>query len=188
MQTASQQHPVVSTPTPEQVAAAEAILSQAGIVQGTALLAGSEMPEEDTRQIVLTEAETSVQTPEQEAPVSIPANPQMIAITPEQYAQFQQAVREGFVAKRVNDMGNEYTSRRNTLIVRKVAKLYPDLVSDEEIVAYYDIYKMREAVNGNSKKVLVKDKEVSAYLELWTGETTPSLEAIENLIAKKSLG
>jgi len=30
-----------------------------------------------------------------------------------------------------------YTSRRNTLIVRKVTKLYPDLVSDEEVVAYY---------------------------------------------------
>jgi len=153
-----------TTHTPEQVVVAETIPSHAGTVQGTALFADPVVP------------------------AFVPNSPQMITITPEQYAQFQRAVREGFVAKRVNEMGNEYTSRRNTLILRKVGKLYPNLVSDEEVVAYYDIYKMREAVLGDAKKVQVKDDEVSAYLELWTGENTPSLEAIENLIAKNSLG
>lgn len=161
-------------------------MEQAAALPGTAALTGSEAPDEVTLSTIQSETETDAQVSEQALPVSAPTSPQMITITPEQFVLFQKAVREGFVAKKVNDMGAEYTSRRNTLILRKVTKLYPDLVTDEEVVAYYDIYKMREAVLGE-KKVQVKDEEVAAYLELWTGETTPSLEAIENQMGKKSL-
>jgi len=179
---------VVTTPTTEQVAAAEAVLAQAGKVYGSDTSTVAAVPYEVASSTLQPEAEIAAHVSAQAAPVSVPPTPQLITITPEQFAQYMRAVRDGFVAKKINAMGNEYTSRRNTLILRKVAKLYPDLVSDEDVVAYYDIYKMREAVHGDSKKVQVKDEEVAAYLELWTGETTPSLEAIENLIAKKSLG
>jgi len=111
----------------------------------------------------------------------------MIQVSADEYADLMREIRAGQIAKRVKAMGNEYTTRRNTLIIRKAGRLYPDLVSDEEVIAYYDLYKMREAVTSAGKKVNVEDKEVEAYLDLWTGPTTPSLEAVENLIASRSV-
>lgn len=114
---------------------------------------------------------------------------QFVQVPAEVYASYMRDIREAQVAKKVKVMANEYTSRRNTLIIRKVNKLYPDsdFVKDEEVVAYYDLYKMRETIIGESKKIVITDAEIEAYIELWTGAETPSLEAVENLIAKKSI-
>lgn len=119
---------------------------------------------------------------------SVPTGtPQFVQVPAEVYAQFMRDIRESQVTKKVKSMGIDYTNRRNTLIIRKATKLYPDIVTDEEVVAYYDLYKMRDAVQGEGKKVVVTDEETEAYIELWTGAETPSLEAVENLIAKRSL-
>jgi NADH:ubiquinone oxidoreductase subunit C len=112
---------------------------------------------------------------------------QFVQVPTEVYAQFMRDIRESQITKKVKAMGIDYTNRRNTLIIRKATKLYPDIVTDEEVVAYYDLYKMRDAVQGEGKKVVVTDEETEAYIELWTGADTPSLEAVENLIAKKSI-
>lgn len=113
--------------------------------------------------------------------------PQFIQVPADVYASYMRDIREAHVAKKVKAMGIDYTNRRNTLIIRKATRLYPNFVTDDEVVAYYDLYKMRDAVQAEGKKVAVTEEETEAYLELWTGVETPSLEAVENLIAKKSI-
>jgi len=96
-------------------------------------------------------------------------------------------IRESHIAKRIKTMGVDYTNRRNTLIIRKATKLHPDLVSDEEVFAYYELYKLREAAQGEGKKVQITDNEIEAFVTLWTGSTTPSLEDVENYIAASGI-
>jgi len=134
------------------------------------------------------EAATPQSSPTDTTNNSVPTGTQQFVQVPaEVYAKFMRDIRESQVNKKVKAMGIDYTNRRNTLIIRKATKLYPDIVTDEEVVAYYDLYKMRDAVLGEGKKVVVTDEETEAYIELWTDAETPSLEAVENLIAKRSL-
>ncbi len=134
-----------------------------------------------------TDAEVQLSTPDQTNADNSADTPQFVQVPAEVYASYMRDIREAQVAKKIKVMGVDYTNRRNTLIIRKATRLFPNIVRDEEVVAYYDLYKMREALQGEGKKVLVSEEETEAYIELWAGANTPSLEAVENHIAKKSI-
>lgn len=84
-------------------------------------------------------------------------------------------------------LGNDYASRRNTLILRRANKLYPDLVPMEDVIAYSDIYKMRDSVTAKGKKVSVSEEEIEVYHQLEASGKPITLAAIME-ITKNSSG
>lgn len=169
--------PTTDQPTEEEIAAAQELLAKVAIEQPI-------LTQTDTTDSCVTPVGSEATLDNTGTPA---APPQYIQISSTEYASYMRDIKEGFIAKKIKAMGIDYTNRRNTLIIRKATKLYPDFVSDEEVVAYYDLYKMREAVLGNGKKVQVSEGEIDAYLKLWSGANPPSLEDVDNLIAKNSI-
>ncbi|MEA5115662.1 MAG: hypothetical protein VB050_16720 [Geobacteraceae bacterium] len=104
-----------------------------------------------------------------------------LRISPQDFELLQQLKderRQWHIDRKAADLGSEYTPRRNTLILRRALKLYPDLVPKEDVVAYSEIYKMREAVTTKGKKIQVSDEEIRAYHKLEALALPVTLEAI----------
>jgi len=104
-----------------------------------------------------------------------------ILVSNDEYELLQQLKQEKHqwaIDSKVKGLGNEYALRRNTLILRRALKLYPNLIPKEDVVAYSEIYKMREAVTEKGKKVQVPDEEILAYVELEARNLPTTLEAI----------
>ena len=103
---------------------------------------------------------------------------QTIQVSQDEYdrlLRLKEENRQLQIEKRKNNMGIEFTSRRKTLIVRRADKL--NLVSDEEVLAYTDLYKAKEL--AGVKKVQVTDEEICAFLILEGDGTAPTPEAVE---------
>ncbi len=104
-----------------------------------------------------------------------------LRISPQDFELLQQLKheqRQWRIDRKAAELGSEYTSRRNTLILRRALKLYPNLVPKEDVVAYSEIYKLREAVTAKGKKVQVSDEEIKAYHKLEDLALPVTLEAI----------
>lgn len=104
-----------------------------------------------------------------------------LRISPQDFALLQQLKheqRQWRIDRKAAELGSEYTPRRNTLILRRALRLYPDLVPKEDVVAYSEIYKLREAVTVKGKKVQVSDEEIQAYHMLEDLALPVTLEAI----------
>lgn len=92
--------------------------------------------------------------------------------------QLKQERRVWALRDRKEALGPLYKSRSNTLFLRRAQILYPNLVPMEDVIAYGDIFDLREAVTAKGKKVLVSDKEIEVYHQLEAAGTKISLEAI----------
>lgn len=104
-----------------------------------------------------------------------------IKISPEEFQllkQLKDEQRQWRIDRKAAELGSEYTPRRNTLILRRALKLHPNLVPKEDVVAYSEIYKLREAVTAKGKKVQVSDEEIQAYHKLEDLALPVTLEAI----------
>lgn len=94
--------------------------------------------------------------------------------------------RQWQIDRKIKELGSEYTPRRNTLVLRRALKLYPELVSKEDVLAYSEIFKMREAITEKSKKVIVPEEEIEAYHQLEATGTPITLAAIVAIIKAKA--
>jgi hypothetical protein len=121
-------------------------------------------------------------------PAATGFTPPAVSMSQEEYAyllQLKHEHRELLIEKRVAELGSEYTTRRNTLIVRRAIKLHPDLVSKVEVLAYHDIYKLKEsAASGEGKKHPVTDEEISAFIAIDTEGITPTLALVKDRVTQ----